>query len=1528
MKSFPALVLMNAILTRIERIETESLVWGYTDGSLSREETLALCADVCLKSGYSRNPESLLEEMIGGSILFEFVDFNGSERIRSRFAEGARLLCRLRQLFPKKAWQTAPRLVSDFRVDIRPRRFPKRVIEPDEGLKHIESLVDLKPIDRKLWESLLEPAQKKLKLSSFQVESTTTVLAGIGTESGTIVTAGTGSGKTLCFYIPALIRIGREVEKNSHWTKALAIYPRTELLKDQLAEAYQLVRRIDEELESVGKRPIIISALFQSTPTTCSEASLRQAKWPERRDGFVCPFISCPFCEKELVWLKSDVNSRTERLTCTGRGSCDQVITEQTFIITRESLRKRAPDILFTTVEMLNRRMSDTQLRRLFGLGMPFGQRPFLLLLDEAHTYTGTTGAHSALVIRRWKNAVRSQVFFTGLSATLMDARNFFSVLTGLPADNIVEISPRPEDMEIEGAEYNLVLLGDPSSQTSLLSTSIQTGMLMGRLMDKSGKLASGGIFGSRVFMFTDDLDVTNRLFDDLKDAEGYDIFGRPKSDLPLASLREQPAADEILFNLDGQRWKLCEDIGRNLKERLKVSRTTSQDTGVAAGKDIIVATSALELGFDDPEVGAVVQHKAPRSMAAFVQRKGRAGRSRSMRPFMVTVLSDYGRDRIAYQSYEQFFDPVLPAQQLPVRNHYILKMQAVFSLIDWISGKWATYNGGKVAQGWFLHTLAGPFKDGDPGGIEQRQRFTRNLLGELLKGGDQRLLSEFKEHLSRSLGIDGEDLASVLWDAPRSLMLEAIPTLARRLATNWKLCCPMPGGPENEYHVTFPPLPLPEFLPESLFNELSLPEVQIMVPAATVRDEPHSELLPLLKAIQQFSPGRVSRRFAPERGKLSHWIPVDDTEAIMQLPLSKYAVHYEYVGDFPSPDSGATIPVYRPYRMQLYKVPPGISPVSNSFLDWSSDFQFSGDPVRIDPPIRTKWSEIVNSVQLYLHTFRCAVGVRRYSLSARANVRRMGAENNVTVYFTTDEGSRAAIGFEQEVDGLVLKYKLPDGRNLIEKSFSDGLKARCRTSFFRHLVRTDKALPDYLNGFLREWLLQIYLSELLAESSENGTSIPASIDRMRRSDLMPSLTKVMNSIFSIQEVQAAVLEEEKPEDEPQEPESSHSTGPPRVGRLQQNLLNAFSTYGVLERLHELASSLWLEDPDGFDDWIRGKVHETLGQSVLFACMQRAPEHAMFDTLLVDARGIGTNADDELAIYVTEGTLGGAGVLEKLAEVFAEEPRSFFSAIEASLAASDFELAFADVEKFLAVVCENNKIARIALEVQHTQGHRERETKLRELFSALASNGIHVGHVTSVVLNARILRPGMNLESWRMIADLLRFWDELEQHYGMAIEHRIFCYVAAVHPRFADAIRKNLSIRKNAGTPDIVSTLSGILWPRPSEIRQRRLESMNPFRPAQMTDPQLVRELLLETGIATVAFHDEQWFEKTVDALTKHGVCRLQSDSSRVAELRSAVVKMAATPVDMDFLQFFPAVERFEKENDLFLITFVLREAI
>jgi hypothetical protein len=242
--------------------------------------------------------------------------------------------------------------------------------------------------------------------------------------------------------------------------------------------------------------------------------------------------------------------------------------------------------------------------------------------------------------------------------------------------------------MERRGHEYQLLLRGDPASQAALLSTSIQSLMLLTRLLDPLADHVSGGTYGSKVFAFCDKLDLTNRLHQQLLDAEGRTKRGRQvrASLADLRSGRSHPEVEDWAErDRDGQSWwaidRLRGDTGPPV-----VGRTSSQDGGVLARAEVVVATAALEVGYDDPDVGAVLQHKAPRDLAQFVQRRGRAGRSRDMRPWTVAVLSDFGRDRIAYQSYEQLFDPLLPPRSLPLGNRSVRRMQATFALMDWAS--------------------------------------------------------------------------------------------------------------------------------------------------------------------------------------------------------------------------------------------------------------------------------------------------------------------------------------------------------------------------------------------------------------------------------------------------------------------------------------------------------------------------------------------------------------------------------------------------------------------------------------------------------------------------------------------------------------------------------------------------------------------------------------------------------------------------------------------------------------------------
>lgn len=690
---------LGVTLDRIEEREARLLAWGIVDGAFSQTEIFGII-DPLIEEALERrmedflNANDVLEELLRRKWITEVPLGDGSTGYRSRMAETVRLLQRLRQLFPKHAgvsgWQRAPGLVADFRFLRRRRRYPARDIPAERALEMIGEAA-ASPALLTAAGVLLAPGGRAVRLSGFQVRAAQRILRAIESDSdlSTIVCAGTGSGKTLAFYLPALASVCRHVlleGKNSGWVKAVALYPRTELLKDQLREVLQRIRALRADLPGGEAVRIRIGALYGDTPH-----SARYCEWPKAGNDRVCPTLACPDCGGELRWLQKDREEGIERLVC---AACRGALEGAEFAITRESMKESVPDILFTTTEMLNQRLSDTSTAHLFGVGQKASRAPELVLMDEVHTYEGKHGAQVAYLMRRWQRLLDQRLRFVGLSATLREAAQFFSALTGCRSNLVDEVSPRSDEIESEGAEYMLALRGDPVSRAALLSTTIQTTMALQRCLDpkadKPGDSVSRGMFGQRTFVFTDNLDVINRLYFDLLSAEGRNSYGDPDMrnapDGGLAVLRETGTSYARYAN--GQDWRFCEELHGSLNRRLAVKRVSSQDRGVDPAADVVVATAVLEVGFDDPAVGAVIQHKAPRGMAGFLQRKGRGGRTRGMRPWTVVVLSDYGRDRATYQSYDLLFDPELQVRTLPLGNRYVTRMQAVFATIDYLGSK------------------------------------------------------------------------------------------------------------------------------------------------------------------------------------------------------------------------------------------------------------------------------------------------------------------------------------------------------------------------------------------------------------------------------------------------------------------------------------------------------------------------------------------------------------------------------------------------------------------------------------------------------------------------------------------------------------------------------------------------------------------------------------------------------------------------------------------------------------------------
>lgn len=1478
---------LHACLDRLEEQETSLLVWGDTGGFFSEDEVLTILEGVLP----DHDPYDVLIELSKHAMLIEIPHPEGLTNVyRTRMGEAAHLYRNLRQWFLKQPIDRSRTLVSDFRFLRRPRSYPKRNQDPAQLLPQWVQLPGLHAPEhlKAAIESLLKSARKPLDLAGFQTRATSRVLQAFSAHrngqshaSGTIVCAGTGSGKTLSFYLPGLAGLAADLlDNHTPRVRILAIYPRNELLKDQFMEAWTQCRKLDGLMQTGIGRKIRIGALYGDTPTEWQWAGV-DFKTKKPSPTFDLLRCSSSSCGGKMEW-----HSNLKEVKC---NRCGHRVADDEVALTRRCQADFPPDILFTTTEMLNRRLGDFSCNHLFGVGPQAG--PTLVLLDEVHTYGGSSGAQTAYLLRRWMKRAQCRPHFVGLSATLTDAARFFADLVGARQEHVELVEPLPDEMIDEGAEYLMVLRGDPVSQTALLSTTIQASMLTRRILD-TRKGCSKGTWGSKTFVFTDDLDANNRLYHQLADAEGWrtNKWGLTPHHPTLASLRgpkdgpdvdEHEAAAPLERIRLGQDWRVGTDIGHLLSEddRAVIGRTSSQDAGVDADAEIVVATASLEVGFNDPAVGAVLQHKAPRDVASYLQRKGRAGRSRTMRPWMLVVLSEFGRDRVAFQRYEELLSPEIKRQGLPLHNSHIQKMQAAIALLDWLSAQ--------LGSGAVWTILRKP---------QDNKSSCKKLLvlvEQLLQPSSQQ--DEFTAYLKDALQVDNDTLLRILWAPPRSVMLELLPALQRKLVTNW--CA---NGQVWE-DVAKGSSPLPEFIPEALFSELSLPSLFIaLVRGADLGLEWRD--LPIFQALREFAPGRISKRYAIDSNLDADWlIPesfVPEPDATQQSGFEVCEAFGDQLRDegLVGTSTAQPLTVLRPSVVYTRRLEPklNITEKSNARLVWQAEFRVPSLTEVHECPTGS-WGKHLTDVTFCLHQQMTPLEVVRFSTAANATLRFTNGASTRVRFDWQRNGEPVAIGAKQWVDGMRLRFQISD--QVIANMLADPQVLRgVRPVFFRHLV--DQL--DILGGdpFKANWIAECYLAalagELLDQDPAEVQPLTSALTRLHTVAGIDRLRAIPQSLFQPDEQLDSVQEQ----------------------KLQADLRELLARDDLIGDLQDCARALWV-DVDllpGLPLWSR-----TLLANTLAAAAQRTMCVLLPD---VDERAVLADAlwlENCLEIWLSESEAGGNGIISRLEQLYFEDPLRVLNTFARSLQPGDYEQIDFDLYQLLEQVVPGGGLAEALASVRGAGDLQQRREANAELHRVLLSEGFALSHSFLSVLYSRSLRPGSTEATDAHLLDLLKAWRALEDNSGLEWGLNIASHALA---------SKELGGQATPG--EVFQGLcrnQGLLWPRGNAIRQSEMSYYNPFHNDVATTERLFGSLLFAEQELNVQFSPDYLAELHV-VLCRAGRADLLLPRAQITKISQLIAEIQLQPVDHSGLWLYPRIGAITRLQDSVVLRVELAEAI
>ncbi|MFE9324120.1 protein DpdJ [Nocardia sp. NPDC052278] len=1434
---------LSEVLDKLENLELPLLAWGVTTGALSRDEVINVIDErLLLPSGPAVMAEDVLKQLVARALLFE-LPATSPRRYRTRLGETVRLAATLRQLFvpPQPAgsrwWQQRPPLVADYRLHVAPRRYPRRDVPVAEVLRELAELDG--------WtERHATVAKAQLRhpnLARFQVDATATVLSHLNRRTGraVIVGAGTGSGKTLAFYLPALTDIAISAGTRPAGVHTMALYPRIELLKDQLREAVAISAQVNKVQEANRARRIRIGVLYGDTAHNSRNVGRNRA-WTPSGGGMICPYLKCPHCDGELVWRDEDRQRGNEVLVCRCKNTVDNLV------LTRAQLAANPPDLLFTSTEMLSRNSTDPTLAPLLGWRGPAS--PSLVLLDEAHTYTGVHGAQVALLLRRWRAAARRTPVFVGLSATLRDAPEFFAELTGTDRADVDYLAPKSDELEEEGREYSIALRVDPVSRVSPLSATIQAAMLFARTLDTRG---SEFLHGSRGFVFTDDLDVTNRLFHDLNDAEGARRGRRPgPTPAPLATLRSKDGSWHRERFDDGQSWDLVQSIGHELdpggrSPGLQISLTSSQASGVDQDSDLVVATASLEVGVDDSRVGLVIQHKAPRDAAAFIQRRGRAGRRRGTRPWTVVTLSDYGRDRFTYQAYDTLFEPELPARRLPVANRFVLKIQATQALLDWLAQRVGTDT---------RQVLRAPARgqSTDSVGADKVVEQLNRLLT------DRNAQAELRSHLCTALDISVDEAGALMWDAPRSLLLSVVPTALRRLERRWRSYVDDPGARPDSV--------LPEFVTRTLFHGLNVPETWMTAP---FMEEPDPR--PIENALREAVPGKVSRRYGYQRAHHRTWVPLPDPAAQGAMDITMFVQQFDDEGVW-TPLGGSPVRVLRPHSIVLSEPPREISDQAQATPRWHSQFVVPDELYEGAVPSPSTWHDRVLSVGFATSAAGDPIEVRRMTIGASCNTVYTDGRTSVnSVVDYTYQDNPAALGFSLTVDAV--RFVVAPLDTAAESVRAHLHSPQWRGLAFAEAVRVDPLLDDHANVFQRRWLSLVYTTayalHLVQSPGATGPDIHAALSRGAWAS---RIDQVLNAIYR---------------------GDNNATTP---SGLVADLTDLSRQPAVTESLDRNGRLLWCAEVAELTAELAQRAYRDTIAAAILAATQRTCQDAQDLDLIVDVLESEVPGGPS-TVWLTETSSGGLGIITQFVQQYSADPRRFWGLVEAVLGRSDHEYVGDSITRLLehAVNEPLSAAANAMTRLRNPNSATEADQALEDLRTAWTSLDGAPRRNAVAALSARVLRPGTDASTDRMVVELIAAWNRLEHDLGFEVEAGIFAYLVAVGGLNVPGLD-----RARFGTDQVYS----LLVPRGTEARSQHLQHYQPF-----AEPALLDRLLAE------AAHSEQlividvtnvgWRESYIREVRTRGAVILAAPTDSLRELTVAIRVVPTLAVDRDVLRVF-----------------------
>lgn len=499
----------------------------------------------------------------------------------------------------------------------------------------------LKEAISKLWE-----IEDNLRLRLFQEDALRHILGELHSNDlpdPLLLSIPTGGGKTEAFLIPLVAHLFDKKErllskgrKPHSAVRSIVMYPTRALANDQARRIAEVLHWLNED--QIDDKKVSIGVLTGDTEWGAygnfgTRESLLQ---------------TCPNCGEALSEFDTP---RSDQEFVIARCSCGVEIDY--FRFTRQDILNHAPDILITSPDMVNRMLQSPQYH-----GQIFSPDIDIVVFDEIHVYESVFGCNVAHLLRRFEEACGTTPMYTGVSATINNAKQLACLIFDSSEDDTLYLRPRrPDEAETEEKRSYLDYDAGPTRRRLHATLAAPNKNVTSTLnvVDALGHLIRDPHF-RKTLIFANYRNDTDDLIRYLRDQEDryYETYRSELHDRIRAALDRDGSMENleltesersIVKSVD--RWfRRAKDSGAlhrpklnigwhrgglERKERIKAVNRFSTVRRLSGEDpiDVMVATRTLELGIDIGDVSTVVNNGSPATTNEYAQRIGRGGRKR-----------------------------------------------------------------------------------------------------------------------------------------------------------------------------------------------------------------------------------------------------------------------------------------------------------------------------------------------------------------------------------------------------------------------------------------------------------------------------------------------------------------------------------------------------------------------------------------------------------------------------------------------------------------------------------------------------------------------------------------------------------------------------------------------------------------------------------------------------------------------------------------------------------------------------------